>query len=234
MRQTFDRLKQTGQMHHAYLVIGNRGSALDQIKEELVTYLGLKSLVSHPDVWLEDFEAVGISESRLLKERQSRRPLIAGRQFFVWGVGSITAEAQNALLKTFEEPTTNSHFFLVAEEEEMFLPTLRSRCQVIRHSQAADAPDDLAQRFLFGDIAERMKLAEKVADRGRQPALEFVRQVETGLHQELIPSPDNLLAYDGLSTALRWLKSRSSSPKLVLEYLAFRLPLLKLAEKKSL
>lgn len=38
-------------------------------------------------------------------------------------------EAQNALLKTLEEPPANTHIILVTTQEDRLLPTIRSRCQ---------------------------------------------------------------------------------------------------------
>lgn len=38
-------------------------------------------------------------------------------------------EAQNALLKTLEEPPANTHLILVTTQEDRLLPTIRSRCQ---------------------------------------------------------------------------------------------------------
>ena len=41
-------------------------------------------------------------------------------------------QAQNALLKTLEEPTDRHTFILVADEPSRLLPTIRSRCQPLR------------------------------------------------------------------------------------------------------
>ena len=42
--------------------------------------------------------------------------------------------AANALLKNLEEPPANSLFLLVSHAPERLLPTIRSRCRVIRLS----------------------------------------------------------------------------------------------------
>lgn len=41
----------------------------------------------------------------------------------------MTESAQNALLKTLEEPNPNTHFLLIAETSTDLLPTIQSRCQ---------------------------------------------------------------------------------------------------------
>jgi DNA polymerase-3 subunit delta' len=52
----------------------------------------------------------------------------------------MTPEAQNAFLKTLEEPPPNVVFVLVATREERLLPTVRSRCRRVEFRlMAADA-----------------------------------------------------------------------------------------------
>ena len=45
---------------------------------------------------------------------------------------ALNAEAQNALLKTLEEPPAASSFVLVTSRPDMLLPTVLSRCQRLR------------------------------------------------------------------------------------------------------
>ena len=40
--------------------------------------------------------------------------------------------SQNALLKTLEEPPPNTFIILITDKVDMFLPTIRSRCQLVR------------------------------------------------------------------------------------------------------
>lgn len=44
----------------------------------------------------------------------------------------MTVQAQNALLKSLEEPDGETHFILTASGETGILPTVRSRCRVVR------------------------------------------------------------------------------------------------------
>jgi DNA polymerase-3 subunit delta' len=44
----------------------------------------------------------------------------------------MNEEAQNALLKTLEEPPSRTHVILAAAEDSRLMPTIRSRCAVIR------------------------------------------------------------------------------------------------------
>ena len=52
---------------------------------------------------------------------------------------ALLVEAQNALLKTLEEPPSASSFVLVTATPDLLLPTVRSRCQQIRFGRLAAA-----------------------------------------------------------------------------------------------
>ena len=52
----------------------------------------------------------------------------------------MTVQAQNALLKSLEEPDGETHFILTASGETGILPTVRSRCVLLRINE--DAQDD--------------------------------------------------------------------------------------------
>ena len=51
------------------------------------------------------------------------------RMFIIRGAHTLTVQAQNALLKVFEEPPQDSYIFLLCESRAKLLPTLISRAQ---------------------------------------------------------------------------------------------------------
>lgn len=54
----------------------------------------------------------------------------------------MSEAAQNALLKSLEEPNANTHFLLVTENEQQLLATIRSRCQVLTLHRTSQAQDE--------------------------------------------------------------------------------------------
>ena len=54
------------------------------------------------------------------------------RVFIIEEAETMTTAAQNALLKTLEEPPSDTFLVLVSSHPERFLPTVRSRCQSVR------------------------------------------------------------------------------------------------------
>jgi DNA polymerase-3 subunit delta' len=116
----------------------------------------------HPDVLLVEpgeSGSIKIDQIRDIVDRSAFRPFEGRRRVVVVdGADSMVAAAQNALLKTLEEPTPSSVFVLVTARPDVLLPTVRSRC--IRLSFAAGASEEADPEAL--DVAARV-LAQAAA-----------------------------------------------------------------------
>src|SRR3989344_7773439 len=109
--------------HHAYF----REGPLSELPE-LARAAGKAAELSKgsPDVYVRQYEKFGIDEARALREMASLKSL-SGKALFILGAVSVTTEAQQALLKLFEEPAQGAVFILLVPHGSL-LPTLRSRC----------------------------------------------------------------------------------------------------------
>jgi DNA polymerase-3 subunit delta' len=92
---------------------------------------------THPDYHVlrtpEGKHALPVEDMRQFCEALSRKPLRGGRVVgIVEDADDLNAESANAFLKTLEEPPPAALILLVSSGWEMLLPTIRSRCQVIR------------------------------------------------------------------------------------------------------
>ena len=66
-------------------------------------------------------------------DRTAYRPFEGRRRVvIVERADALLPEAQNALLKTLEEPPPASVFVLITARPDVLLPTVRSRCQRLR------------------------------------------------------------------------------------------------------
>lgn len=76
---------------------------------------------------------VGIKLIRLLTADVQIKPYEGGRKVYILpDADKLTTEAQNALLKTLEEPPSYAVLILIARGTEAFLPTILSRCVTLR------------------------------------------------------------------------------------------------------
>ncbi len=97
---------------------------------------------------------IRVEQIRSLQERLAYRPLEAKRKVAVLlSAQAMNQQAQNAFLKTLEEPPADTVLVLVASSPDKLLPTIRSRCT---KAHFGPLPSAL--------IAERVKAARKVDD----------------------------------------------------------------------
>jgi DNA polymerase-3 subunit delta' len=100
----------------------------------------------HADVLLVepgDTGVIKVDQVRDVVERTAYRPFEGRRRVVIVDeADAMLSEAQNALLKTLEEPPSASMFVLVTSRPDELLPTVRSRCQRLRFG-----------RLSAGDIA---------------------------------------------------------------------------------
>jgi len=86
----------------------------------------------HPDVLVVEPGETGsikIEQIREVIDRAAYRPFEGKRRVvIVDDADAMAAAAQNALLKTLEEPPSSSVFILVTARPDVLLPTVRSRC----------------------------------------------------------------------------------------------------------
>ncbi len=74
----------------------------------------------------------------------------------------LNAEGANALLKTLEEPPASALMILIVNSPDALLPTIRSRCQVVRFFPLSDHDirDILLSEKMLEDSAEAMVVAD--------------------------------------------------------------------------
>lgn len=100
----------------------------------------------HADVLLiepGDTGAIKVDQVRDAIGRAGYRPFEGRRRVvIVDDADAILPEAQNALLKTLEEPPPASTFILVTSRPDLLLPTVLSRCQRLRFGRLS--PSDVA------------------------------------------------------------------------------------------
>jgi DNA polymerase III subunit delta' len=90
----------------------------------------------HPDVLViepGDTGSIKIEQVRDVIDRAGYRPFEGRRRVVIIDqADALVAQAQNALLKTLEEPPSASAFFLVTSRPDALLPTVVSRCPRLR------------------------------------------------------------------------------------------------------
>jgi DNA polymerase-3 subunit delta' len=176
---------------------------------------------------------MGVDEAREFKEEQGRRAFGGTEKFSVIGGGSITREAQNALLKVFEEPTKGTYIFLIVPNARQILPTLLSRVRVIKvPSTKYRVPNEEATIFLKTSVEKRLQLVfvKKITEeKDKQALISFFNEIESFLHDNFpVEKADKNTRefFDELIKLRGYAGDRSSSVKMLLEHIALIAPVI--------
>jgi DNA polymerase III delta prime subunit len=175
-------------------------------KQEVLHFLELPD-TQHPDLHFvnQEDEALQIEDVRRLTQEMTLQPYQTSKStFIIFQIDKASAPAQNALLKSLEEPPAHVQIFLTTHRVEQVLPTIQSRC-VIQLIGAPTLIDDekikekelihqLFQSTLEGSYSDIFGLSEKYKDRAE--ALTFMQGLINILHHQNQekPLPKNIHA----------------------------------------
>ncbi|MEM6856262.1 MAG: AAA family ATPase [Pseudomonadota bacterium] len=188
----------SARMHHGWILAGKAGLGKSEFAlaaaRELVEEPGAAQPVDHPDIITVSFgpkdekeerkrengkpyelaRIIRVREIRTMQRRLTTRPTLGNRRVIIINpADEMNKEAANALLKSLEEPPQGTFFILVAHRPARLLPTIRSRCRVLRFPLLSDdelarmitdeghARDPLALAYAGGSFGAALRFAEE-------------------------------------------------------------------------
>lgn len=174
-----------GKLSHAYIIEGSKLSGRDEFVQNIAAALlcekavEMRELVpcgkcpscikaatkNHPDIIHVMHAKPTVLSVNEIREQVvsdiSIKPYYGPYKIYViYDAQLMNENAQNALLKTIEEPEPYGIIFLLTDNEDSFLQTIRSRC--IRLSMAAVPRNDIAESLLDEDGQQVIKALEGV------------------------------------------------------------------------
>lgn len=136
VKSKLKRAIETGNITNAYLLTGPEGVGKKMVAEDFAeSLLGLR-LENSPD-----YKCIGvkkgennikIAQIRDMIGDMSIKPYGDYKIFIIDDADKMTIQAQNALLKTLEEPSAYGIIILVTRNDQALLDTIRSRCLEIK------------------------------------------------------------------------------------------------------
>ena len=157
--QLIQRELSSGSFPHASLILGSQGAGKKTLARLIASALlcreknppcgkcpdcQLAEKLEHPNLILvragepiadgvsRGRTTIPVDDIREVVRRCGERTLDRGKRvILIWDADRMTPQAQNALLKTLEEPPADTHFLLTTEHMENVLTTVISRCQRI-------------------------------------------------------------------------------------------------------
>jgi DNA polymerase-3 subunit delta' len=184
-----------GESAHAWLLLGPAGSGKTSVAIAMAAALNCAVELGtgcgecssclrilrrrHPDVHLIAPEGplIPVDVIREVVVPEAARSPFEGRQkvFVIEDADKMNDPAQNALLKTLEEPQPDTTFVLISEQEEELLETIRSRCRTVRLESVPES--SIVELLTAEGVAEEAallaaRLSEGDIDRARSLALD--------------------------------------------------------------
>lgn len=222
----------SGQVSHAYIMNGERGSG----KKLLANLFAMTLLCekkgpdpcnkchsckqansgNHPDIIRVTHEKPNTISVDDIREQVNNTVAIKPYQgpykiYIIDRAELMTPQAQNALLKTIEEPPEYAVFMLLTENAEVLLPTINSRCVMLKlrnikdtlikrylmeHLQVPDYKADVCTAFAQGNVGRAIMLANsehfnEIKDEAVQ-LLKYIHEMELS---EVIAAVNNITTY---------------------------------------
>lgn len=155
---------------HAYIINGERSSGKEFVAKIFAMTLqcekqgtepcgechSCKQAMSqnHPDIIFVSHEkpnTIGVEDIRnQINNDIVIKPYSGPRKIYIMNEGEkMTVQAQNALLKTLEEPPGHAVILILTANVDAFLPTILSRCVVLNMKPVAD---ELVKKYLMSEL----------------------------------------------------------------------------------
>ena len=122
-------------INHAYMFEGIDGIGKKKLSQELAKILlDSRNVDNSPDYIniYPDGNSIKIAQIRKLQTDIIIKPHKEYKIYIINQAEKMTVEAQNALLKTLEEPPEYAIIILITSNKEALLDTIKSRCEIIK------------------------------------------------------------------------------------------------------
>lgn len=134
--ENFKNRCSNGNISHAQLISGEDGIG-KSILAEILGKLILNGDLNREYVDIINYKpskaSFGVDDVREIIDEVNKKPFEGDKKVIIIHQGNkLTIQAQNALLKTIEEPPTEVYIIILCESLELILDTIKSRCEIYK------------------------------------------------------------------------------------------------------
>lgn len=138
------------EISHAHIISGEDGIGKSKLAKMFAcNILGVKAGKDYVDIidYKTKKKSFGVDEVRGVIEEVNKKPYEGNKKVIIIYEGNkLTVQAQNALLKTIEEPPTGVFILLLCESLELILDTIKSRCEI--HKLTPMSKEDIKEYII--------------------------------------------------------------------------------------
>lgn len=138
IRKTVAESIEKQKFSHASLVIGEDGIGKSYVAKEMaINILGKSEYKEYVDIGeyriAENKKSISVDQIRDITEEINKKPYESNKKVIILhNADKMTVQAQNAFLKSIEEPPSGVFLILLCENQENLLDTIKSRCQTYK------------------------------------------------------------------------------------------------------
>ena len=200
---------------HALLIEAEEGLESGKAIEWLANYQVSEIIHVRP---LDKKTTISVEQIRDLQREIRTQPSLR-RIIIIDDAHNMTESAENALLKSLEEPGQGNHFLLTTAERSQLLPTIVSRCQIISLHRTSPAQDsEILKKSVLTDSDKKQLLflaagrPKLISELSRQPKLfAKYKQLATDAKHILAGNDD----YKSLLTLNSYITDRQNALRLI-------------------
>ncbi|TCW32590.1 DNA polymerase III delta prime subunit [Thermohydrogenium kirishiense] len=175
----FNKIVSSQKIANAYLFIGESGFGKEFMAKYFAMMINCKNgskpclscpsciqMISgnHPDIFFIEPDGISIKVETLRNvviNNAYVKPYNSYKKIFIIKEAEkMTEQAQNSILKTLEEPPEYGLFILTSSKMEGLLPTIVSRCEIIRFTRESD---EVIEDYLINEKKIDRSKAKKIA-----------------------------------------------------------------------
>ena len=220
--------------HHAFVVEAGAEEGIAIAQEWAARELGMQTR-GNPDIVALRHGLLSVEDARRVTELAASAPFAGESKVLIVSASRAYHEAQNALLKLFEEPPEGTYLFLILPNAGGLLPTLRSRVHVLGAPAASPATRQAeAAAFMKAGKEARSALIKRLASgkdeetrrANRDETLRIVNGMEAAAYAALKESSGaSVTAFlSDIATVRGYLYDRSAPVRMILEHLSLVMP----------
>lgn len=147
-------------LSHAHIIVGVDGIGKSVLVKFIASkIIGIDDTREHVDIchWTLDKgkSSIGVNTIRNITEECNKKPFEGNKKvIIIYNGDKVTFQAQNAFLKTIEEPPNNVYIFILCEELDSILDTIKSRCSIHKLRPLSDENMVCFLKKNYPDISE--------------------------------------------------------------------------------
>ncbi|MDP2665046.1 MAG: hypothetical protein Q8P23_00115 [bacterium] len=145
--------------HHAFVIEAEAEKGIEVAQAWVEKELKMK-IESNPDIVVMRYGLLSVEDARRVSELAAGAPFAGEHKVVIIAASRAYHEAQNALLKLFEEPPKGTYLFLIMPSLGGLLPTLRSRVQVLK-SQISNLKSQTSTKHEINPAEEFLKASKE-------------------------------------------------------------------------